>query len=46
MYELDQQDKIFGILTSDAGIVEEYKNYVVTKLCDLTAAFDDEKEEE
>jgi hypothetical protein len=46
MFELDQQDQIFGILASDAATVEEYKNYVVTKLCDLTAAFDDEKEEE
>jgi hypothetical protein len=46
MFELDQQDHIFGILASDAATVEEYKNYVVTKLCDLTAAFDDEEEEE
>ena len=41
MFELDQQDQIFGILANDAATVEEYKNYVVTKLCDLTAAFDD-----
>ena len=41
MFELHQLDETFGILASDTGTVEEYKDYVVTELCDLTAAFDD-----
>lgn len=41
MFELHQHDQTFSILASDTGTVEEYKNYVVTKLCDLTTTFDD-----
>lgn len=44
LYKLYQEGNIFSIPTSDTATVEEYKNYVVTELCDLTAAFDDEEE--
>ena len=46
LYSLDQQKDIFGILASDPASVEKFKDYSVTKLCDLAIMFDDEMNEE
>ena len=39
LYSLQQQKNIFNINTSDKVCVDEFKNYVVTELCDLNIVF-------
>ena len=46
MYELCQKKNLFSILPSDPVSVEKFKDYYVTKLCDLGIMFDDEMNEE
>lgn len=47
LYTVCQQADIFGISTTDKCCIDKFKNYTVTELLDLTAAFgdDDDKEE-
>jgi hypothetical protein len=46
LYSLCQNKDIFGICVSDMVCIEKFKNYVVTKLLDLTTAFDDNDEDD
>ena len=46
LYTLCQQADIFGISATDKFCIEKFKDYYVTKLCDLGIMFDDEMNEE
>lgn len=46
LYTLCQQADISGISTTDKFCIERFKNYKVTEVFDLTAAFDDDADED